>query len=55
MSLNRKLKYNLAINEALLQMMEKDPSVFLMGQGVKSPWYSGGTCQGLVRNLVKKE
>lgn len=44
----RKLPYSLAINEALHQMMEADPSVFLIGQGVKSPWYVGNTCQGLL-------
>jgi len=29
-------------------MMASDPSVFLMGQGVKSPWYVGNTAQGLL-------
>lgn len=45
---NRKLQYSLAINEALHQMMESDPSVFLIGQGVKSPWYVGNTARGLL-------
>ena len=40
MSSHRNLQYSLAINEALHQMMEKDASVFLIGQGVKSPYYS---------------
>ena len=48
MSSHRKLQYSLAINEALHQMMELDPSVFLIGQGVKSPWYVGNTAQGLL-------
>lgn len=48
MSSNRKLSYSLAINEALHQSMEADPSVFLIGQGVKSPWYVGNTAQGLL-------
>jgi len=48
MSIDRKLQYSLAINEALHQMMESDPSVFLIGQGVKSPWYVGNTAQGLL-------
>lgn len=47
-SRNRKIQYSLAINEALHQMMASDPSVFLIGQGVKSPWYVGNTCQGLL-------
>jgi len=29
-------------------MMETDPSVFLIGQGVKSPWYVGNTAQELL-------
>ncbi|MCK4781653.1 alpha-ketoacid dehydrogenase subunit beta [Candidatus Parcubacteria bacterium] len=44
----RKLSYGLAINEALCQIMEKDMSVFLLGQGVKSPWYVGATCKDLL-------
>lgn len=49
MSTNRKLAYSLAINEALMQMMETDESVFVIGQGVKSPWYVGNTCKDLIR------
>jgi pyruvate dehydrogenase E1 component beta subunit len=48
MSSNRRLQYSLAINEALHQMMAVDDSVFLIGQGVKSPWYVGNTAQGLL-------
>lgn len=44
----RKLSYSLAINEALHQTMEADRSVFLIGQGVKSPWYVGNTARGLL-------
>ena len=44
----RQLSYSLAINEALHQMMEADSSVFLIGQGVKSPWYVGNTAKGLL-------
>ena len=44
----RKLNYALAINEALSQMMECDKGVFLIGQGVKSPWYVGQTCKDLI-------
>jgi len=46
----RNLTYSLAINEATLQMMTQNKSVFVIGQGVKSPWYVGNTCQ----NLLKK-
>src|SRR4030042_5208310 len=47
----RKLQYSLAINEALLQMMSLDKSVFLIGQGVKSPWYVGNTARGLLEKF----
>ncbi len=51
MFLGRKLSFNLAINEALHQTMVSDPSVFLMGQGVKSPWYVGNTAKGLLERF----
>jgi acetoin:2,6-dichlorophenolindophenol oxidoreductase subunit beta len=44
----RKLSYSLAINEAFHQLMERDESVMLIGQGVKSPWYVGNTALGLI-------
>ena len=47
----RKLSYSLAINEAFHQMMETDPSVFIIGQGVKSPWYVGNTARGLIERF----
>jgi pyruvate/2-oxoglutarate/acetoin dehydrogenase E1 component len=47
----RKLSYSLAINEALHQMMDDDPSVFLIGQGVKSPWYVGNSAKGLLEKF----
>jgi pyruvate dehydrogenase E1 component beta subunit len=46
--MNRKLAYSLSINEALTQIMAIDKEVFIMGQGVKSPWYVGNTCKGLI-------
>ena len=47
----RKLHYSLAINEALHQVMEHDKSAFLIGQGVKSPWYVGDTAGGLLERF----
>ena len=47
----RQLNYALAINEALHQMMAEDESVFLMGQGVKSPWYVGNTAKDLLERF----
>lgn len=51
---NRELNYALAINEALRQTMEEDESIFLIGQGVKSPWYVGHTCNGLIERFGEK-
>lgn len=53
-SLDRKLTYSLAINEAFHQTMNDDDSVFLIGQGVKSPWYVGNTAQGLIDRFGEK-
>lgn len=50
-SAKRVLSYSLAINEALHQAMASDPSVFLIGQGVKSPWYVGNTATGLMKRF----
>ena len=49
--MRRTLSYSLAINEAFHQMMSSDPSVMLIGQGVKSPWYVGNTAQGLLERF----
>jgi pyruvate dehydrogenase E1 component beta subunit len=50
----RQLSYSLAINEALHQTMSEDPSQILIGQGVKSPWYVGNTCRGLVEKFGER-
>ncbi len=47
----RKISYVQAINETLHQMMEKDERVFLIGQGVTSPWYVGKTTVGLIEHF----
>lgn len=44
----REISYAQAINETLYQMMERDKRVFLIGQGVTSPWYVGSTTVGLI-------
>lgn len=43
----RKLSYVQALNEALWQLLEIDERVFLIGQGVNSPWYVGASTMGL--------
>ncbi|MDD3101659.1 MAG: transketolase C-terminal domain-containing protein [Patescibacteria group bacterium] len=50
----RFLSYSLAINEAVYQMMSKNKSVFVIGQGVKSPWYVGNTCRDLLKKFGPK-
>ncbi len=44
----RQISYDRAINEALHQVIEKDTRVFLIGQGITSPWYVGNTTIGLI-------
>jgi pyruvate/2-oxoglutarate/acetoin dehydrogenase E1 component len=44
----RKIRYSQAINEALHQLLEKNEKVFVIGQGVTSPWYVGTTTVGLI-------
>jgi len=50
----RNISYSQAIREAIEQMMEKDKKVFLIGQGVTSPWYVGDSCDGLVERFGKE-
>ena len=47
----RKIKYSNALNEAIIQLMRNDSDVMLIGQGVKSPWYVGNTCSGLIEEF----
>jgi pyruvate dehydrogenase E1 component beta subunit len=44
----RQISYAQAINETLHEMMDRDSRVFLIGQGVTSPWYVGTTTVGLL-------
>jgi pyruvate/2-oxoglutarate/acetoin dehydrogenase E1 component len=44
----RRISFAQAINEALTQIIENDGRVFLIGQGVTSPWYVGTTTVGLL-------
>lgn len=39
--------YGDAICRALVDLLERDPSVFVFGQGLWSPWYVGGTMTDL--------
>ena len=43
----RSLTYARAIREAFAQLLETDPRVFVIGQGLWSPWYVGSTMDNL--------
>jgi pyruvate/2-oxoglutarate/acetoin dehydrogenase E1 component len=47
----RTLTYAQTFNETLRQLLRGDETVFLIGQGVKSPWYVGSTTLGLVQEF----
>jgi acetoin:2,6-dichlorophenolindophenol oxidoreductase subunit beta len=49
----RVLSYAQAIREAHAQLLGCDPRVFLIGQGVWSPWYAGGSLEGLEQEFGK--
>jgi pyruvate dehydrogenase E1 component beta subunit len=44
---SKRLSYSDTINKTLDYLLSTDNSVILIGQGVKSPWYVGSTCNGL--------
>ena len=50
----RRIAYAQAINETLHRMIENDKRVFLIGQGVTSPWYVGSTTDGLIDRFGPK-
>jgi acetoin:2,6-dichlorophenolindophenol oxidoreductase subunit beta len=47
----RRLTYCKAIREAKQQLLSEDPRVFVIGQGLWSPWYVGGTMDGLEKEF----
>jgi pyruvate dehydrogenase E1 component beta subunit len=50
----RKMTYAQAVNEALRQLLRTDERVFLIGQGVVSPWYVGTTTVGLLEEFGER-
>jgi pyruvate/2-oxoglutarate/acetoin dehydrogenase E1 component len=48
------MTYAESINKTLHALMENDPTIILVGQGVWSPWYVGDTCQGLLDKFGKE-
>ncbi len=51
---NRIINYAQALNEAFHLSMEADDRLFLMGQGLESPWYVGNTATGLIDKFGSK-
>ena len=47
----RSLTYAQAIREAHAQALAADPRVFVIGQGLWSPWYAGSSLEGLDREF----
>jgi len=47
----RLISFTDTINETFRQMMVQDSRVFLIGQGVTSPWYVGSTTRGLLEEF----
>ena len=47
----RTLTYAQAIREAHAQLLARDPRVFLIGQGLWSPWYAGASLEDLDREF----
>jgi len=50
----RKLSYADAIREAHAQLLRNDERVFVMGQGVSSPWYAGTSLRALDKEFGRE-
>jgi pyruvate dehydrogenase E1 component beta subunit len=50
----RSLTYAQAIREAHAQLLERDPRVFVIGQGLWSPWYAGRSLESLDREFGRE-
>jgi pyruvate dehydrogenase E1 component beta subunit len=50
----RSLSYCEAIREAHAQLLESDPRVFVLGQGLWSPWYVGASMAGLDKEFGRR-
>lgn len=50
----RLLRYSNAISEAHVQLLENDPAVMVIGQGLWSPWYAGQSISELDKKFGKE-
>ena len=48
------MTYVEALNKSLSDLLTEDETVFLIGQGVQSPWYVGRACDGLLDRFGPK-
>ena len=51
---NKKITYSEAILEAFTYLLENHEEVFVIGQGLWSPWYVGNSMKGLDKRFGKK-
>jgi pyruvate/2-oxoglutarate/acetoin dehydrogenase E1 component len=51
MASGREITYVEAIREAHAQLLASDPRVFVIGQGLWSPWYAGGSMHNLEKEF----
>jgi acetoin:2,6-dichlorophenolindophenol oxidoreductase subunit beta len=49
--MQRQISYAQAIREAHAQLLESDPRVFVIGQGLWSPWYAGASLLNLEKDF----
>jgi pyruvate/2-oxoglutarate/acetoin dehydrogenase E1 component len=49
--MERQITYAQAIREAHAQLLESDPRVFVIGQGLWSPWYAGSSLLNLEKDF----
>ena len=50
----RRIKYSEAMNEGFNQILKADKDVFIIGQGLWSPWYVGSTMTDLEKRFGKE-
>ncbi len=50
----RELNYGEAIREAFAQLLETDPRVFVIGQGLWSPWYVGTSMKDIDKDFGRE-
>ena len=52
--MTREISYSQALYEGFDQLLESDNSVFVIGQGLWSPWYVGSTMNDFEKKPISK-